>query len=71
MKYYFITYKGKIRSELGNYSIWNQCINCSPMEFIKIIEKSEQKGSDNYFDFVVINTLEITKEEFDKYDGHF
>lgn len=69
MKYYFITYQATNRQ--GNDSIWNQVINVSPMKFIKDIETYEQKGSNTYYNFVVLNTCEISEDEFNEFDGHF
>ena len=68
MKYYFITYQATNRQ--GSVSIWNDVINKSPMKFIKDIQKIEEKGS-NYYNFVVLNTCEISDEEFNEFDGHF
>lgn len=69
MKYYFITYQATNRQ--GSVSIWNDVINKSPMKFIKDIQKTEEKGSNTYYNFVVLNTCEISDEEFDEFDGHF
>ena len=69
MKYYFITYQATNRQ--GYASIWNDVINKSPMKFIKDIQKTEEKGSNTYYNFVVLNTCEISEEEFNEFDGHF
>lgn len=69
MKYYFITYQATNRQ--GSVSIWNDVINESPMKFIKDIQKIEEKGSNTYYNFVVLNTCEISEEEFNQFDGHF
>lgn len=69
MKYYFITYQATNRQ--GSVSIWNDVINKSPMKFIKDIQKTEEKGSNTYYNFVVLNTCEISDEEFNEFDGHF
>ena len=69
MKYYFITYQATNRQ--GSVSIWNDVINESPMKFIKDIQKTEETGSNTYYNFLVINTCEISEDEFNKYDGHF
>lgn len=68
-KYYFITYQANNRQ--GSVSIWNQVIDQSPMEFIKQVQQTEEKGSNTYYNFVVINTCEISKADFEAYDGHF
>jgi len=69
MKYYFITYQATNRQ--GTDSIWNQVINVSPMKFIKQVQEVEENGSNTYYNFVVINTCEISEEDFNTYDGHF
>ena len=69
MKYYFITYQATNRQ--GSDSIWNQVIDKSPLKFIKETEVYEQKSSNTYYNFVVLNTLEILEAEFKEYDGHF
>lgn len=69
MKYYFITYQATNRQ--GSVSIWNQVINKSPMKFIKDISEAERKGSNTYFNFVVINTCEITEQQFKEYEDSF
>jgi hypothetical protein len=68
-KYYFITYQATNRQ--GTDSIWNQVINVSPMKFIKDIETYEQKGSNTYYNFVVLNTCEISEDEFNTFGCHF
>lgn len=72
MKYYFITYQATSRS--GINLTWNQVIDRSPMAFIKMISDFEKNSVNNghtYYNFVVISTCEITKEEFDEFDGRF
>ena len=69
MKCYFITYQATNRQ--GDVSIWNQVINQSPMKWIKDVAEYEERGSKTYNDFVVINTCEISEDEFNAYDGHF
>ena len=69
MKYYFITYQAT--NKQGSVSIWNQVINKSPMEFIKSIQETEERGSNTYHNFVVINTLEISENEFYIYKYNF
>ena len=68
MKYYFITYQGTAR---GHVSTWNQVIDTSPMEFIKLVSDAEKNGSNTYNSFVVINTCEITSEDYIKYKDEF
>ena len=69
MKYYFITYQAT--NKQGSVSIWNQVINQSPMKFIKHVQEVEENGSNTYYNFVVINTCEISEDDFNTYDGHF
>jgi hypothetical protein len=69
MKYYFITYQAKNRQ--GSVSIWNQVINSSPMEFIKHVERVEEEGIQTYYNFIVINTCEITHALYDAWKDHF
>lgn len=69
MKYYFITYQATNRQ--GSVSTWNQVINESPMKFIKHVQSVEENGSNTYYGFVVLNTCEISEEEFNEFDGHF
>ena len=69
MKYYFITYQATNRQ--GSVSIWNQVINKSPMKFIKHIQSVEENGSNTYHNFCVLNTCEISKEDFSEFDGYF
>jgi hypothetical protein len=72
MKYYFITYQAT-NLESGNISKWNQVTDKSPMEFIKNVEEAEDQGTPykRYFGFVVINTCEISVEDFNKYKDEF
>lgn len=69
MKYYFITYQATNRE--GSISAWNQVINENPMKFIKHVQSVEEDGSNRYYGFVVLNTCEISEEEFNEFDGHF
>jgi hypothetical protein len=71
MKYYFITYQAT--NSQGSISKWNQVTDKSPMEFIKKIEAAEDQGTPykRYFGFVVINTCEISVEDFNKYEDEF
>lgn len=68
-RYYFITYQATNRQ--GSVSVWNQVIDVSPMQFIKHVADFEERGSDTYRDFVVLNTCEITEYEFGIYKGKF
>lgn len=67
MKYYFITYQATNRQ--GAVSIWNLVINTNPMQFIRDTQKQEEAGHNTFIDFVILNTLEITSEEFEEWKG--
>lgn len=69
-KYYFITYQASSR-ETGSISKWNQVIDFNPMEFILEASLKERNCGNYYKDFIVINTCEITKDEFEKYEHCF
>lgn len=64
MKYFFITCQATYTN--GDSRTWNQVINTTPMAFIKSMESVA-----NYFSFVILNTLEISKEEYTEYQGFF
>jgi len=68
-KYYFITYRATNRQ--GSVSVWNQVINESPMKFIKKVQLAEENGGKAYFNFVVLNTCEISEEEYNEFVGEF
>lgn len=68
-KYYFVTYQAT--NKQGGVSVWNQLISDSPMYFIKQVENMEYEGRNNYTNFVVINTLEISEEEYYEWLGKF
>ena len=65
MKYYFITYRGT--DNKGDIFVWNRVIKISPMEFIKRIESVDKY----YINFVILNTCEISEEEYVKYESQF
>lgn len=69
MKYYFITYQAANRQ--GSISVWNQVIKGSPMKFIKYVQYVEENNSNTYYNFIVLNTCEISEDEFNEFDGHF
>ena len=69
MNYYFITYQATNRQ--GSISIWNQVINQTPMKFIKHIQSVEENGSNTYYNFVIVNTCEISWEQFNEYENCF
>lgn len=64
-KYYFITYQASNRD--GSISKWNQVIDISPMQFIKGVSEYEEMNSGNYINFCVINTCEISLEDYIEY----
>jgi len=71
MKYYFITYQAT--NNEGSVSKWNQVIDISPMEFIKKVESAEDGATPyrKYRSFVVINTCEISVEDYNKFEDKF
>jgi hypothetical protein len=69
MKYYFITYQAT--NKQGTISTWSDVTNESPMDFIKRISSIEERGSRTYNNFVVINTCEISRTEFEKFKNSF
>lgn len=69
MKYYFITYQANSRP--GSVSIWNQVINESPMNFIKSVQVFEENGRNTYRNFVIINTCEISENEYNEFKVEF
>tara|TARA_R110000772_G_C13157791_1_gene425676 strand:+ start:119 stop:334 length:216 start_codon:yes stop_codon:yes gene_type:complete len=68
-KYYFITYLGILKGETEDHNkiYWNQVIDTSPMKFIEDMNNNDQY----YRDFVIINTHEITLEEFNKWENEY
>jgi len=71
-KYYFITYRGMSRDSDSSLSIWNTVTDLSPMAFIKKLLVSESEARNSYYkDFVIMNTEEISKEEYLEYKGKF
>ena len=70
MKYYFITYQAT--TSANSIQSWNACIDISPMEYIKTVEKCEDNSSHPYWrNFVITNTCEITKKEFEQFKDEF
>ena len=65
MKYYFITYLAHRATENGT-GVWNTVIDTSPMEFIL-----QQEDDRYWWNYVITNVHEITKEEFDEYKNRF
>jgi len=70
--YYFVTYRAELKKE-NNYTIWNDCINISPMDFILKAEKYESESINGgyYKNFRILNTVEITKDEYIRYSDKF
>ena len=71
MKYYFITYQASNRH--GVISTWQEVINVSPMEFIEYAADTERKSEmgNMYYNFVIINTCEISEDDFNKFKDCF
>jgi hypothetical protein len=68
-KHYFVTYQATNRQ--GSVSVWNQVIDTTPMDFIQEVALTESTNSGTYRNFVVLNTLEISEEEYLKHKGMF
>lgn len=68
-KYYFITYQASNRK--GSISTWNQVIDISLMQFIKGVSEYEEMKSWSYINFCVINTCEISLEDYIEYKDQF
>lgn len=66
MKYYFITFSAENRKN-GGTSMWNVCIPVSPLRFITDVGE----GDEQWYNFVIVNVFEISKEEFDEYKDNF
>ena len=65
-KYYFVTYQANLK-HFPNPVFWNEIININPMAFIT----KRQEELKDYHSFVIINTLEISEEEYNMYKGMF
>ena len=68
-KFYFITYQAT--NKQGSISIWNQVIKNSPMHFITNIAEVEWNGSNTYKNFVILNTCEISKVQYEFWENKF
>jgi len=68
-KYYFFTLQATNRD--GHDSSWNYITDKNPIESLLKIQSAEEKGSRSYYNFVIINSFEITKEEYEKYKNKF
>jgi len=68
-EYYFITYIWK-NSQMREYSTENAVINTNPLQTILDWENLERE-TDKKADYKLLFYAEITKEEFDKYEGEF
>lgn len=69
-KYYFITYQASCRGT-SSPVMWHDVIDESPMKFIKDVERIEESGDNRYYNFRIINTLEISRDEYDEYKYEF
>jgi len=69
MKYYFITYQAT--NNQGLKSTWNDVTDKSPMKFIKDVQSVEELANGTYHGFVVLNTLEISEEEYKEFKCQF
>lgn len=70
-KYYFITWQATPWDNFASKRMWSTVIDQSPMAFIINAERIEREANRTYRDFLVINTLEITEDEFKEFKGQF
>tara|TARA_R110000796_G_scaffold130193_1_gene245820 strand:- start:470 stop:661 length:192 start_codon:yes stop_codon:yes gene_type:complete len=51
---------------------WNHLINTSPMEFLIYSRDNDEDNlkKQGYWDTRIDSVVEITKEDFEKFDGH-
>lgn len=69
--YYFVTYQA-LSLNSGNIHTWCEAINEHPMDFIIEQRKAENESEDRYYSqFAIINSMEITKEQYKEYHGKF
>lgn len=72
MKYYFITYQATPRlHSSSNPAIWNDVISISPMEYILKLQEIEENGGNNWMNFRILFAMEISEEEYLKFEPHF
>lgn len=63
-QYFFITYQAQ-RIYNGEIFYWNEVIDTSPMQFIvDKINDEKIKDRPEYREFVALNTLKISREEY-------
>lgn len=69
-KYYFVTYQG--HSKYGS-QLFQMPIDCHPIDHILEENRlsNEPSNTSIYSNFVLINQIEITKEEYEKYKDEF
>ena len=67
MKYYFITYQASERWG-DSISVFNKVIATSPMRFVSELNSVKDE---NYKNFVVLNTCEISEKEYNEFKGYF
>lgn len=67
MNYYFITYMWK-NSQMAQYSTENAVIDASPLQTILDWKEIDD---DTKAEYKLLFYTEITKDEFEKYDGEF
>ena len=70
-KYYFITYEAKSRRENISQK-WNHVVSISPIAVIAEQNSEARKNANSrFYDYILINSIEIIKEEYLKYKDKF
>ena len=79
-RYYFVAYQAE--RLYGGILARNQAIDMSPMRFLKRLQEAEERVAERreeeglgrrqyYSNFVLLNALEISAEEFAEWEGEF
>ena len=67
--YFFITYAWqRPRYQYGEWKYQNACSDVSPMEYLKKLRESSESAKEDV-EYHIIFYSEITKDDFDKYNG--
>jgi len=68
-KYYFVTYTA---ASMSGSATWNETTDKHPVQFIIDVSKAQQKSQHSHFNnFVLLNSLELTEEEYNLYNDEF
>lgn len=70
-KYYFLTYQARSRVDWEIYT-WNDVTGVSPIQYIKdaILYENESENP-NYTHFAITFCMEISNDEYEKWNGTF